>query len=197
MMELIFFGGVIALVAHNLRQLGVGRPAKVGHHAVSAELKQLMEYAERAYLERKYLSAEKLYLKALKMDHKNALAYRRIGLIYSAQKNYDEAIESFQIASHLDPSAVNHFNLGVAYYENSNYIKALAAFEKGLIFKNSADLYNALGKVHQRMHHPDEAIAAFRKAAELGKNPNHLRNLAEALKQAGQTDEAKKILAQL
>ncbi len=191
MLELVFFVAVVALVYRNLRQLSIGRPAKVGGKSVSAEMNQLVEYAERSYLERKYLSAEKLYLRLLKLDHKNTVAYRRLGLIYSAQKNYDEAIESFQIAAHLDPSAVNYYNLGIAMFENSNYIKALAAFEKGLIFEASADLYDAVGRAHLKMSHLAEAIESFKKSTEKSKNKKHFLHLAEAYELAHKKDEAK------
>lgn len=190
MIELLFFVIAVLIVRHYLHQLAVGRPAKVGSRPAGGELKQMLEYAEKLYLEKKYLSAEKVYLKVLKLDHKHAQAYRRLGLIYAAQKNYDEAIESFQIAAHLDASATNYFNLGVAFFENVNYIKALAAFEKGLIFDNNAELQTALGKTHLKLNHPSEAVSAFTKATEAKETKANLMHLAEALIEGGKREEA-------
>ena len=191
MLEVVFFAVAVALVGHYLRQMSPGRPARVGAKTVSGELTQLVEYADRAYLEKKYLSAEKLYLKILKIDHKNASAYRRIGLIYSAQRKYPDAIESFQVAAHLDPSAVNYYNLGVTYYENANYIKAIAAFDKGLIFDQTPDLYDAIGRTQLNLNHPNEAVEAFEKATANPKNKQHLTHLAEAYELVGKKDLAK------
>ncbi len=191
MLEIAFFAVAVALVAHYLRQMSPGRPAKVGAKTVSSEITQLVEYADRAYLEKKFLSAEKLYLKILKLDHKNAAAYRRIGLIYSAQRKYPDAIESFQVAAHLDPSAVNYYNLGVTYYENGNYIKAMAALDKGLIFDQTPDLYDAIGRSQLKLNHHNEAIEALEKATSNPKNKHHLTHLAEAYELVGKKEEAK------
>lgn len=190
MLELIFFIFAVGLVGYYFRQLSHGRPAKVGRKAGAGELTQLSEYAEKLYLQRKYLSAEKVYLKILKLDHKNVVAYRRLGLIYSAQKNYDEAIESFQIAAHLDPTTVNFFNLGVAFYENSNFVKALAAFEKGLIFGATAELYAALGKTQLKLNNTTQGVHSFEKAVQLKGDKKLLSQLAEIYMLAGRNDEA-------
>ena len=44
-------------------------------------LESLLEIAGRFYAEKNFLAAEKAYLKVLKVDHKNSLAYSRLGFI--------------------------------------------------------------------------------------------------------------------
>ena len=46
-------------------------------------LDTLLDTAGRYYAEKNYLAAEKAYLKVLKVDHKNSLAYSRLGFVYS------------------------------------------------------------------------------------------------------------------
>lgn len=195
--EIVFFIAAIAVVVHFLRQVVHGRPAKVGTKQTSIQLNELAEYADQLYHEKKFMSAEKAYLKILKMDHKHVVSYRRLGLIYSAQKNYDEAIESFQIAVHLEPTTLNYFNLGVAFYENSNYIKALAMLEKGLIFGASADVYHAIGKTQLKMNHLGKAVEAFEKAAASKATKIFLTHLAEAYQLAGRKEDAAKTYAKV
>src|SRR5687768_12283461 len=77
----------------------------------SQRLSQTAEYADRLFKEKKFLPAEKAYLELIKHDHKNALAYSRLGIIYSRLKNRGDAIECFQIASQFAPSAASFHNL--------------------------------------------------------------------------------------
>ncbi len=49
-------------------------------------------------------------LTILKHDHKSAAAYNRLGILYSKQKEYKDAIDCFEIASSLEPSASSYHN---------------------------------------------------------------------------------------
>jgi tetratricopeptide (TPR) repeat protein len=195
--ELILIAGFAALVAYNLRNLGGTTPKHVVEHKTNPQLEQELAYAARLYADHKYLAAEKAYLSVLKHDHKNNVAYTRLGKIYLALKNYPDAIESLRIAAQLSPTAHSQFNLGQAYYENKNYIKAIAAFEKAIMFEPSAGRYAALAKTHQRLSSLPKAVEALEKAVELQPEPQFLRPLYDAYRASRQTAKAAAIQQKL
>jgi tetratricopeptide (TPR) repeat protein len=65
---------------------------------VGDRLERLWRIAQLGMKEKKYLRAEKALLTILKLDQKNAAAYNRLGILYSRQKEYKDAIECFEIA---------------------------------------------------------------------------------------------------
>jgi tetratricopeptide (TPR) repeat protein len=141
---------------------------------------QLIDYADRLFRERKYLQSEKAYLEVLKINHKNVTAYSRLGMIYATLKNYDDAIECFQIACRLAPGGASFHNLGLVLYENRNYVKSIAAFEKAIMFEPSSLRYLGLAKAHQKMANIGKVVTALEKAADLTPDKKHLTLLAEA-----------------
>ena len=196
MIEFVFFIAAVTLVWYRLRRL----PAiaqTVGQKEVSPKLSQLTQYADRLYSEKKWVAAEKAYLEVLKFDHRNMIAYSHLGIIYSTQKQYADAIECFQIAAQIKPSAMTFQNLGLVYYENRNYIKSVAAMEKAIMFEPSANRYVAVSKACRKLADPNRVIVALEKAAEIDPTMRILELLADAYVDAGKMTEASEIRARL
>jgi len=51
-------------------------------------------------------------------------AYNRLGILYAKQRAYTDAIECFEIAQSLEPSASSLHNVGLIYYETGQFDKA-------------------------------------------------------------------------
>src|SRR5688572_16683163 len=118
-----------------------------GHPSRTVDrLERLWKLAQVAMRERKYIPAEKALLTILKIDHKNAPAYNRLGILYAKQQNFGDAIDCFEIASSIDPKPSSLHNLGLIYYETEQYDKAVAAFEKSIAGEPLAVRYIALAK---------------------------------------------------
>ncbi len=163
---------------------------------VSTRLERLWDVAQIGMKEKKYLRAEKALLTILKLDQKNAAAYNRLGILYSRQKEYKDAIECFEIASSIEPSASSLHNLGLIYYETENYGKAALAFEAAIKMEGDmAARHIAYAKVQEKLGDKETVIAALKKAVELEPNPQTLQLLSDAHRRSGNDDEAKKILA--
>ncbi len=163
---------------------------------VSRRLERLWQVALVGMKEKKYLRAEKALLTILKLDQKNAAAYNRLGILYSRQKEYKDAIECFEIASSIEPSASSLHNLGLIYYETENYPKAGLAFEAAIKMEDDlAARHIAYAKVQEKLDNHDIVIAALLRAVELESNPQSLQLLADAYRRAGKDDEAKKVQA--
>lgn len=180
MIEAVIFTTLIVLSIRSIRALSSTRAQVVKQKKLPPELKMLLDRADQLCHDKKFHSAEKAYLQVLKVDHKNIVAYRRLGQIYSILKNYEDAIESFQIAAQLAPSATSYQALAHALFDNKNYIKAIAAFEKAIMFEPTAALYSALGNTYQQMHNLPQAIAAYEKSLNYKPDKLHLQMLAEA-----------------
>ena len=88
--------GLVESVVENLAILPVSHDSR---------LESLLEIASRYYAEKNYLASEKAYLKVLKVDHKNSLAYSRLGFIYSHFGQVDDAIDCFQIVADNYPNS--------------------------------------------------------------------------------------------
>ena len=164
----------------------------------SKRLERLWEVAKLGMKEKKYLRAEKALLTILKLDQKNASAYNRLGILYSRQKEYKDAIECFEIASSIEPTASSLHNLGLIYYETENYPKAALAFEAALKIEDDlAARYIAYAKVQEKLEEHELVVESILKAVKLEPNPQTYKLLADAYKRAGLDNEAKKIQQKL
>lgn len=158
---------------------------------ISEKLDQLWDVAQDSLREKKYLRAEKALLTILRVDERNATAYNRLGILYAKQQAFKDAIECFEIAQSLEPSASSLHNVGLIYYETGNYDKAALAFEQALAMENDlAARHIAYAKVQEKMGHNKKMIEALEKAVELDPIPQTLNILADAYERNGQQELA-------
>ena len=88
------------------------RPSKVEN-----QLNKLWDISLGAIKDKKYLRAEKALLTILRVDERNARAYNRLGILYAKQQQFNDAIECFEIAQSLQPSASSLHNVGLIYHQ--------------------------------------------------------------------------------
>ena len=153
------------------------------------KLDRLWDIAQESLRDKKYLRAEKALLTILRVDERNATAYNRLGILYSKQQAFEDAIECFEIAQSLEPSASSLHNVGLIYYETEAYDKAALAFEQALSMEEDlAARHIAYAKVQEKLGNNKRMITALERAVELEKNPQTLTILADAYDRAGQTE---------
>lgn len=158
---------------------------------LSGKLDQLWEIAQQSIRERKYLRAEKALLTILRVDERNATAYNRLGILYAQQKAFEDAIECFEIAQSLEPSASSLHNVGLIYFETGNFEKAALAFEQALEMESGlAARYIAYAKVLEKLGSDKKMIEALEQAVDLEPVPQSLTILADAYEKAEQFDLA-------
>ena len=161
---------------------------------LSAKIDKLWRVAQEAIIDRKYLRAEKVLLTILRFDERNATAYNRLGIIYVGQKQFDDAIECFEIAQSLESSASSLHNVGLIYLETENYQKAALAFEQALeIEDNMPTRYIAYARALEKLGKDKLAISALEKAAELDERPQILRSLGALYLKVEDLEKAKEI----
>jgi tetratricopeptide (TPR) repeat protein len=161
---------------------------------ITERLDKLWQIAQDGLREKKYLRAEKALLTILRVDERHAAAYNRLGILYARQRAFNDAIECFEIAQSLEPSASSLHNVGLIYYETGQYEKAAIAFEQAIeLESNLSARYIAYAKVQEKMGDNKKMVSALEKAVELEPNPQSLRILADAYERTGDMELAESI----
>lgn len=182
----VIFAGFALLNRQSFNEVVADLPTKL-----TDKLDKLWVIAQDALKERKYLRAEKALLMILRVDERNATAYNRLGILYAKQQAFKDAIECFEIAQSLEPSASSLHNVGLIYYETGQYDKAALAFEQALAMEEDiASRHIAYAKVQEKLGQEKRMIISLERAMELEKNPQTLSILADAYERAGQTELA-------
>ena len=165
--------------------------------AISEKMDKLWIIAQDALHDKKYLRAEKALLTILRVDERNATAYNRLGILYAKQQAYKDAVECFEIAQSLEPSASSLHNVGLIHYETGDYDKAALAFEQAIEMDDSIPArYIAYAKVQEKRGKQKQAVEALEKAAKIDRSPQVLHFLAEAYDKLGEVDLAKQLREQ-
>lgn len=165
---------------------------------ISDKIGKLWDIAHQGMKENRFLRAEKALLTILKIDQKNAPAYNRLGILYAKQKEYKDAIDCFEIASSIEPSASSLHNLGLIYYETENYEKAAAAFEYALKFEGQlAARHIAYAKVQEKLGNTKLVLRELEKAVELEPNQESYTLLIKAYEHSGQQSAAEELQSKL
>jgi tetratricopeptide (TPR) repeat protein len=160
-------------------------------HKISDRLGRLWDIVHQGMRENRLLRAEKALLTILKIDEKNAAAYNRLGILYAKQKEYKDAIDCFEIACSIEPTASSLHNLGLIYYETENYDKAVTAFEEALKLEDDmAARHIAIAKALERLGNEKRMIEELEKACELEPTHETYVILAKAYKNIGAAEKA-------
>lgn len=185
----VIFGVWAILSQQTVGEIKTDIPQKI-----SEKLDQLWAVAQESIRDKKYLRAEKALLTILRVDERNATAYNRLGILYAKQKAYNDAIECFEIAQSLEPSASSLHNVGLIYYETQDYHKAALAFEQALAMEEEVSARHiAYAKVQEKLGHDKKMIAALERAVEIDPIPQTLAILADAYDRTGQTELAQEL----
>lgn len=183
------FGAWAVFKQQTITEVATDLPQKI-----SEKLEQLWDVAQESLRDRKYLRAEKALLTILRVDERNATAYNRLGILYAKQQAYKDAIECFEIAQSLEPSASSLHNVGLIYYETKKYEKAALAFEQALAMESDlAARHVAYAKVQEKLGHTKKMIQSLETALKIEETPQVINILADAYDRTGQTELAAKL----
>jgi TolB-like protein/Flp pilus assembly protein TadD len=136
-----------------------------------------------------YKKAEQLYLKAIGLDPKFALAHARLASIRAAMFHYYEPLDSLrasgrasaETALELQPNlAEAHLALGQCiYWMDQNYDRALAEFNTALrLAPNNSETGVLIAAIQRRQGEWQECLESYRQISKLDpQNPNVVRSL--------------------
>jgi len=146
-----------------------------------ATLDTLLDTAGRYYAEKNYLSSEKAYLRVLKIDHKNSLAYSRLGFVYSHLGKNEDAIECFKIVADTYPNAASYHNLSMMYFKTREFKLSAESLEKSLAMEMHVNRLVSLARIYRIMDKFGLQLLALKKAHSLDPaNTEIMQLLAEA-----------------
>lgn len=158
---------------------------------ISYRIGKLWDIVHQGMRDNRLLRAEKALLTILKIDEKNAAAYNRLGILYAKQKEYRDAIDCFEIACSIEPTASSLHNLGLIYYETENYDKAVTAFEEALKLEDKmAARHIALAKALEQLGNEKLMIVHLERAAEIEPSKESYRLLVEGYRKRGDSEKA-------
>jgi tetratricopeptide (TPR) repeat protein len=147
----------------------------------ASQLDKLWRIQQDAIRSKKYMRAEKALLMILRVDERNAVAYNRLGMLFAKQGDYDDAIECFEIAQSLAPSASSFHNVGLVYMEVGNLEKAALAMEQAMkLEENVAFRHISYAQILEKLGNKKAMIDELEKAVKLEPTPQVLRILAQA-----------------
>src|SRR5216110_2971490 len=137
--------------------------------------------------------------RAIQLNPNYATAHHWLGLALATLRQSDRSIGELKRALELDPlSMIINADLSIIYLYARRYDAAEAQARKTLeIDSRSFVAHYYLGAVMQLTSRLKEAIPEFQKAVELNNDPYSIAMLVQAYARNGQTDEARKLLAQL
>ena len=160
-------------------------------HRVSDRMGKLWDIVHQGMRENRLLRAEKALLTILKIDEKNAAAYNRLGILYAKQKEFKDAIDCFEIACSIEPTASSLHNLGLIFYETENYQKSVTAFDEALKLDDEmAARHIALAKALDKTGNEKRMISELERAAELEPTHETFTLLMRAYRDQGEAEKA-------
>ncbi len=196
---------VLLVILGTVTYWGIVQPAKTAHYlsllsldaAIQTDesrLERLNEIAEKYYKTRDFLAAEKAYLRILKIDHRNFTAYYRLGLIYSYLHNNSDALECFELAAEIRPTATTLHNLGMTLFRHRDYAKSAEVLEKANDKSESFSRHVTLARIYRIQDNNDKQLSHLERAAEMEKtNADVLILLADSYLHVDRKADAQKV----
>jgi tetratricopeptide (TPR) repeat protein len=143
---------------------------------------------------------EDLYLAAIKKNPNDREAYEALGRLYLQNKNYADAVQTYEYLIKLDPTKdIYYSNLGLSHYSLKEYQKAREAYEKAISINNKIPTrWINLGLCFEALDEFTKAVKAITQALELDKlNMHYMSLLADAYIKLENNVRAEEILEQI
>jgi tetratricopeptide (TPR) repeat protein len=143
---------------------------------------------------------EDLYLEAIKKNPHDREAYEALGRLYLQNKNYSDAVQTYDYLIKLDPTRdIYYSNLGLSHYSLKEFQKAKDAYEKALSINNKIPTrWINLGLCFEALGEYTRAVKAISTALQYDKlNINYLNLLADAYTKLENFVRAEEVLEQI
>jgi tetratricopeptide (TPR) repeat protein len=165
-----------------------------------ADPQWLPEAADLAIKPSVHHNPEDLYLAAIKKNPNDRTAYEALGRLYLQNKNYADAVQTYDYLTKLDPTRdVYYSNLGLSHYSLRDYSKAREAYEKAISINNKIPTrWINLALCFEASEDYSKAVKAITQALALDKlNVNYMSLLAEAYMKLENNVRAEEVLEQI
>lgn len=143
---------------------------------------------------------EDLYLEAIKKNPNNREAYEALGRLYLQNKNYTDAVSTYEYLITLDPTKdIYYSNLGLSHYSLREFQKSREAYEKAISINNKVPTrWINLGLCFEALEDYNKAIKSISTALQLDRmNINYMLLLSDAYAKAENNVRAEEVLEQI
>jgi tetratricopeptide (TPR) repeat protein len=136
------------------------------------------------------LRAEKALLTIFRIDERNASAYNRLGILYAKQHSLIDAIECFEIAQSLEPSASSlaQRRTNLSMKPKITTKPHWRSNKPWQLISKLASRHIAYAKVQEKLGNDKKMIESLEKAVELDPIPQTLNILADAYERTDQIE---------
>ncbi len=183
-----------------LERSSAKKTAQVANPVDVGSLRTLIQAGENALLQKNFEEAEVKFIEAIKLDSKNADAYRNLGQVYLEKGGLDEAREAFEFLIKINPNDdVAMIKLAEVMRAKGDREKAVEYYEQSIVLDDGkASRFFALAEVLSEMGRNDLVLESISQAAELEpQNPKYLDMLIEFSVKCGNKDLASEAYQQL
>jgi tetratricopeptide (TPR) repeat protein len=143
---------------------------------------------------------EDMYLDAIKKNPNNREAYEALGRLYLQNKNFADAVQTYDYLIKLDPAKdIYYSNLGLSHFALKEFQKAKTAYEKALQINNKIPTrWINLALCFEALEDFGKAVKAINTALDFDKmNPHYLSLLADAYIKLENNIRAEEVLEQI
>ena len=149
--------------------------------------------------DRNWTGADKEYRLAMQLDPRSGSHRSSYALFCMRMRRWDDAIANAKQAVDMEPHSFRSLvNLGWIYYHHRRYDLAINAYRQALAIDPAAAwAHHLLGGAYSQKGQPAEAIQENQTALAHSNDTSIRTGLAVAYAHAGQTDAARKELAQM
>jgi len=160
---------------------------------IAQTIDELSKQGKAAQNAGNYAQAELIWLRVLREQPDNAIAYYNLGIALRNQGKLMEAVQSYRRALELNPQyAIAYNNLGIVLYDQGKLMEAVESYRRAIeLNPQLAIAYLNLGNALRDQGKLMEAVESYRRAIEL--NPQFAiayNNLGNALYYQGKLTEA-------
>ncbi|MCL2002221.1 hypothetical protein FWG76_02335 [Candidatus Saccharibacteria bacterium] len=164
---------------------------------LSNQLDKLWTISDDALKAKKTTKAEKALLTILKFDERNAAAYNRLGILYAKNKQFNEALQCFEIAESLDYSVNTLHNIGLVYLEVGDFAKGAIALRQALKIEETAPRLMMLAKAEEKMENDKNVAEIYERVWEISKKPDVLPKLLAVYERLDDMDAKRRVMGRI
>jgi tetratricopeptide (TPR) repeat protein len=146
------------------------------------KLKQLIYQAEESYKTEDYDGAEDLFISAISIDPRSAVAYRGLGDTYLAKKSIEEARQTYRFLARLEPDDDSAFvKLAEIAESQGDLEEAIEYYQQAVLINDSfSKRFYHLAELLIKVEQPQTAKEAILQAISLeSQNPKYLDLMIE------------------
>jgi tetratricopeptide (TPR) repeat protein len=132
----------------------------------------------------RYDEAIDAFSKVTELQPDNNIGYQQLGTAYQMVGKTSLALENYQRAIAIRPSAQAYSNMGAIHYRRSDFPRAVEAYRQAIALRpNSSATHRNLGDALTKMARRPQALEAYLEAVRLAEvdlkvNPNNARTMA-------------------